>query len=166
MNTDTKWEAAEPAGIARGDKVKLAHTNGSVIYGVAVYGGGDRVAVNFDGGNERHFFGREGWTFERAVPERTLPTEPGIYADHYPSTGYTLFSLHDAGHWAHDGGGSKWQRIEDENDLPDDLVRLVPVTEVEELRTRIERAKRMLTPGKWSTTSDVIDALDGQATDA
>lgn len=144
-DNNTKWERVEAADIKRGDEIRATHPNGSALIGEATHSTGTTQSVLLalpDGSNSRNVFYVNGWSFERAVPERTLPTEDGVYSAADDPTNAPLY-MQIRGTWQTDCLGTEWKYCA-ASDLPDDLVRLVPVTEVEDLRERIEKAKKRL----------------------
>lgn len=140
MNDNTKWEAVEVDAIKAGDTIRATHTSGSVVAGEALtFDAGAKLLMHGDS-HARHYSEHNGWTFERAVPERTLPSEPGLYQsariNRGSGTQHAVTYRYSIGRW------EDCARPNEEPDyLPDDLVRLVPVTEVEALRDRIAVAR-------------------------
>ena len=167
--TETKWEAVEHGDIKPGDKVRLLHANGDVIHGVW-YGerGKAPSGISTVGGicMGRHWSLEHGYRFERAVPERTLPTEPGLYE--VPGDDARLFNLNDDEQWATDDGGEAWRLIT-ARDVPLTIVRLVPVTEVEEAEKRgVRKVEDELRLRFSLSSADIVrrafpEAFDGEA---
>lgn len=143
MSADIKWETVEQGDLGAGDKVRLTHRNGDVIHGI--YRDGSNLNgwayVETMGGHLR-MSSLGGHSFERAVPERTLPTEPGLYALAPESLPTSRVIRLRAGKWEHFGPSYASDDFESVLDYAAEfgIVRLVPVTEVEELRKRLERA--------------------------
>lgn len=135
MSADIKWEAVEYGDLKPGDGVRLTQyddvIHGHVTTDLCIGTAATSVSIGI--------WRNRGYSVERAVPERTLPTEAGYYL-----AGDTLFRLYADGQWWKPFYEDKGWRLVDEDDVPDDLVRLVPVTEVEELRQRIEKADEYL----------------------
>ncbi|MGC5078495.1 hypothetical protein [Agrococcus sp. DT81.2] len=136
MNTDTKWEAALFSDLKPADTVRLTREDGDTIHAqVSMNGYG--VAASF-GYVPFTAFSDTGYIVERAVPERTLPTEPGVYASQ-TEIDRASGNLVNCDIYATSPTG--WHDLWVNGDVPDsdvpaDLVRLVPVTEVEEAEKR------------------------------
>lgn len=154
MSAEIKWEPIEPSALRPGDRIRLTHDNGDLIHGeAAATRAYDIRCMHFNGIAEALL--ADGYRFERAVPERTLPTEPGVYRctsaplDKFGSI-YTLNT----------GGRSSDDRARDlsEQSVPADLVRLVPATEAEELRKRIDTTREYLTD--FVSLKDVSDEAE------
>ena len=134
MNNDnTKWEPVDPLALETGDKVRLT-CDGECFRGEIT--GPNKIKLF----QTVHAFVSDlvgsGYSFERAVPERTLPTEPDIY---WSPSERRYFELASEGDW----WTPSWTRV-DRSLVPTDLVRLVPVTEADELRERIEKARGVI----------------------
>lgn len=134
MSADIKWEAVEYGDLKIDDKVRLIGKSGDIVHGEFVGTPAGRYI-------DTEFV--EVWPaqaikfgIERAVRERTLPTEPGWYIRASDDACiYRLFV--DLGHnWYSTDNMQAEYRATAKSRVPDDLVRLVPVTEVEEAEKR------------------------------
>lgn len=134
MNTDIKWEAVDPKILKKGDDIRI-RTKGGTVWIPALYRYPNTSMsheVWLDGAESSNSLIAEHWNFERAVPERTLPTEDGWYQAQ-SATEMSVFELY-GGVWFH--VTLSRVQVDDLADLPDDLVRLVPATEAEEAEAR------------------------------
>lgn len=173
MSADTKWEAVEPTDIKQGDTIRAVHTNGSVVIGEQRLPSAAGVLLTVpDDSHTRGFYVGRGWTFERAVPERTLPTGWGVFASRAEVKRAGENRLHfDV--WMHDEDG--WKNLYTNPDVavtpdavPEDMEPLGLVTEVEELRQRIDMAREYVDDyGNWSTfdgrRKHILALLAGEA---
>lgn len=137
VNTDTKWERVDFLALTPGDKVRVKHDSGDTFHGTIKPGIHSDRTIVLDNlllpGLSMDAVQGRGYSVERAVPERTLPTEPGVYRclsvplDKFGS----IYTLNTGSRWSDDRA-----RDISEQSVPDDLVRLVPVTEAEEAEKR------------------------------
>lgn len=160
-DNNSKWEPVGHSDLKHGDRARITNAKGDVIYGCME---GERFICDF-GDVGAWALSETGYSFERAVPERTLPSEPGVYlnpARHLDKFD-SVFTLTTSGHWTND----RAQDIDD-TDVPADLVRLVPVTEVEEAEKRIQAVRdyigdRTGTYIDSGTAAAIFDILDRDA---
>lgn len=79
MNTDTKWEPVEYRDLNVGDSVRLVHDNGDIVHGHVV-NHKDTISLSiFEGIIVAARVTERGYSFERAVPERTATDEGELY---------------------------------------------------------------------------------------
>lgn len=172
MNNN-KWKAVDWSALKPGDTIRVLHENGDVIHGTFH----EEDTLSYLKSSFGRFFvasnlAGNGFRFERAVPERTVPTEPGLYttvSTWPPATlGYDLY-IRESGYdeWVAQVDGDQWDEI-DPDGLPDDLVRLVPVTEADELRKRLERIRTAVERGTLALAGSgnrdyLLALLDGEA---
>lgn len=165
MSADIKWETVEWGYLKAGDKIRLTTRNGDIVHGEFVDEPHARY-IDTDFIDVWHVAATK-CRIERAVPERTLSTEPGIYVDagiwRDSPTDAAVFILKH-GTWSH----SDWRPANPALNL--NLVRLVPVTEVDELRKRIAQADEYLAAQHRETEigdirPSLTSILYGEATD-
>lgn len=157
MNNDMKWEAVDHDQLTIGQQVRVRPTDGktwlegqvdhiTAFHGARIALEGTATTVHTDGR----------WDVERAVPERTLPTEPGRYI---------AASMADSPHMANImtlRGDGLW---DDESTAAkiEPLVRLVPSTDVEEAEKRaradLNHASQYLTTVRSNLRESDIDYL-------
>lgn len=160
-DNNSKWEPVETTDLKAGDKVRLKHGNGDVIH-AEVYTDGLYVDAVF-GGHWIERLAEEGYSFERAVPERTLPSEKGWYSA--PKPGYSfpdVIGVDEGGWWVYGEGGHRSEPF------PDGAVRLVPVTDVEEAEKRIQKVREYVERSASTyiasePAATILALLDGEA---
>ena len=173
-DNNTKWEAVEASDLKAGDKVRVTHPHsGSVLAATVTAAETENVTLSLgERGHSGHWdrvvFVADGWSFERAVPERTPPT-PGLYTrgrglDRGEYAFYHVFS--DGVVYSDDNIEHLWRCTT--GPLPDDLVCLVPLTHVEEADKRIQAAREYVE--HWAgaaidtaTAATILALLDGEA---
>ena len=163
-DNNTKWEPVSWDELVGGESIRLTHEAYDDIVHGDVSESGEAIITALYTLDKSWLKEHSGYKAERAVPERTLPSEDGIYAsaEDYALGDYHLYAR-NGGEWQ-DDTREAWLPS-DEALIPFDLVRLVPVTEVEELRERIKNA-RDWAEGYWSGKSvpeSLLVYLDGEA---
>lgn len=132
--SDTKrdsdeWEPVAPEDLKGGDVVRVQSKKGTVwIPGVVDSSAppGTFVNVSLDGSGFSNSLYAVDWYFDRAVPERVLPTVPGLYVSAARNNpGRDPVYIFGTG-WLTDSGDIGGWDVIDERDLPTDLVLLVP----------------------------------------
>lgn len=163
-DNNSKWEPVSIGDLKYGDKVRALHADGDVIHGT-VSDLGYAFHTNAAYLGIRELLGK-GWSFERAVPERTLPSEPGLYVtttaatDHLECANVFRRFVHT---WDEDIEAEVEQIASRLG-----LVRLVPVTEVEEAEKRIQAAREYVdrSAGTYIASepaATILALLDGEA---
>jgi len=160
-DNNTKWEPVKYGDLKHGDRARITNAKGDVIYGRME---SERFTCDF-GDVGAWALDKSGYSFERAVPERTLPTTPGLYVSQTMIERGMLGNarvqkLREDGTWADEQDAAAQHRR-------NGLVRLAPVTEVEEAEKRIQAAREYVAdPGNWSGLDGrrrmILSLLDGE----
>ena len=175
MNAESKWEAVlRHEDIKPGERVRLRHINGDIIHGTILSTMSTdtlRVDTRVDAPYIVRYWLDRGYTIERAVPVRVLPTRPGIYVsasdlvDEVPSD--VKFYARQLGRWVTSGS------YIDDREIPDDIVYVATEIDVEaaekrvaELEERIEEASKYLRTRAGGyidreVSADAIEILTG-----
>ena len=141
MTKTVKWVPVAGSQLQYGDKVRISHQDGSVIFSevsatkphVPHYLFINPPMATF--GYPPSAWEEQGFKFERLERVRSLPTESGLYVatsakSVLDTTRYAYNSETDE--WVSDIRGA-WMSIK-ENDVPENLVRLVPDMKVRQSR--------------------------------
>lgn len=160
----TIYEPVDPADLKTGDKVRLVADDGTLVWGTA---NDDRTVTLAIG--SVFWKAPDGYRFERE--QTPLPTGFGLFASarEIKAAGddQTHFDV-----WLHDTEGG-WTNlyighdpVTDESEVPTDLVPLVPSTEADELRARIDLIRLAVQTGRLALAGNgnrdlLMQMLDG-----